>query len=87
MPKSTLVLFLIPAFLMAQFGPPPAKPTGPWMNKSLSPDERASLLVKQLTFEEKISLVHGTGWDALFGAFLRTPAGSPEANLRAGSNN
>ena len=67
MSKSTLVLFLIPAFLMAQFGPPPAKPTGPWMNTSLSPDERASLLVKQLTFDEKISLVHGTGWDALFG--------------------
>ena len=37
------------------------------MNTSLSPDERASLLVKQLTFDEKISLVHGTGWDALFG--------------------
>jgi beta-glucosidase len=67
MPKSTLVLFLIPAFLMAQFGPPPAKPAGPWMNKSLSPDERAALLVKQLTFEEKISLVHGTGWEALLG--------------------
>jgi len=67
MPKSTLVLLLIPAFLMAQFGPPPAKPTGPWMNQSLSPDERASLLVKQLRFDEKIALVHGTGWDALLG--------------------
>jgi beta-glucosidase len=67
MPKSTLVLLLIPAFLMAQFGPPPAKLTGPWMNQSLSPDERASLLVKQLRFDEKIALVHGTGWDALLG--------------------
>jgi beta-glucosidase len=37
------------------------------MNKSLSPDERASLLVKQLTLDEKILLVHGTGWDAIFG--------------------
>ena len=37
------------------------------MNKSLSPDERAVLLVKQLTFDEKISLVHGTGWEAIFG--------------------
>ena len=67
MSKSWLVLFLVPAFLVAQFGPPPAKPKGPWMNKSLSPDERAALLVKQLTFDEKISLVHGTGWEAIFG--------------------
>jgi beta-glucosidase len=70
MSKSPLLaaLFVVaPAFLAAQFGPPPAKPTGPWMNTSLSPDERAALLVKQLTFDEKISLVHGTGWEAIFG--------------------
>jgi beta-glucosidase len=67
MSKSLLVLFLVPAFLIAQSGPPPAKPTGPWMNMSLSFDERAALLLKQLTFDEKISLVHGTGWDAIFG--------------------
>jgi len=70
MKKSTLLLTLLavaPVFLTAQFGPPPAKPAGPWMDKALSPDERASLLVKQLAFDEKISLVHGTGWEALFG--------------------
>ena len=39
--------------------PAPKKPTGPWMNTSLSPDERADLLVKELTLDEKISLVHG----------------------------
>lgn len=32
----------------------------PWMNKSLSPDERADLLVKQMTLDEKIQLVHGS---------------------------
>ena len=33
----------------------------PWMNTSLSPDERASLVVKEMTLDEKISLLHGTG--------------------------
>jgi beta-glucosidase len=31
----------------------------PWMNTSLSPDERAALLIEQLTLDEMISLVHG----------------------------
>ena len=35
--------------------------TGPWMNKSLSPDERADLVLKQLTLSEKIDLLHGEG--------------------------
>ena len=76
MKKSSLFVALlagVPAFLIAQFGPPPAKPTGPWMNKSLSPSERAELLVKQLTFDEKISMVHGTGWEVLLG---KIPPGS-----------
>jgi len=33
----------------------------PWMNTSLSADERASLVVKEMTLDEKISLLHGTG--------------------------
>jgi beta-glucosidase len=37
----------------------------PWMNKSLSPDERADLVVKQLTLDEKMQLVHGAGWGVL----------------------
>lgn len=31
----------------------------PWMNTALSSDERAGLLVKELTLDEKIGLVHG----------------------------
>lgn len=31
----------------------------PWMDKSLSPDERAALLIAELTLDEMISLVHG----------------------------
>lgn len=37
------------------------KAPAPWMNTSLSPDERAALVVKKMTLDEKISLLHGTG--------------------------
>src|ERR1700693_6629995 len=33
----------------------------PWMNSKLSPDERAELVLKELTLDEKIDLVHGEG--------------------------
>ena len=33
----------------------------PWMNTSLSPDARADLVLKQLTLDEKIDLLHGQG--------------------------
>jgi beta-glucosidase len=33
----------------------------PWMNTSLSPAERAELVLKQLTLKEKLALVHGNG--------------------------
>ena len=36
-------------------------PTGPWMNQSLSPDERADLVLKEMTLDEKIALLHGVG--------------------------
>jgi beta-glucosidase len=32
-----------------------------WMNQSLSADERASLVLKEMTLDEKISLIHGEG--------------------------
>ncbi len=38
--------------------PPPAL-KGPWSDKSLPSDQRADLLVQQMTLEEKLSLVHG----------------------------
>ena len=33
----------------------------PWMNSKLSPDERAEMVLKELTLDEKIDLVHGEG--------------------------
>ena len=49
--------------LFAQ-GPPrrPQPPQGPWMNKSLSPDTRANMVIEKMTLDEKISLVHGAGF-------------------------
>ena len=35
------------------------------MNAALDPDQRADLVVKQLTLAEKIQLVHGIGWGPL----------------------
>lgn len=33
----------------------------PWMNRNLSPDQRADLVLKQMTLDEKINLLHGQG--------------------------
>jgi len=35
------------------------------MNKSLSPDQRADLAIEQMTLDEKMNFVHGTGWNGL----------------------
>ena len=59
-------MLLLSLACMTQFGAaqrPQQKPhpTGPWMNTSLSPDERADLVMKEMTPEEKIALLHGVG--------------------------
>lgn len=71
--SSKLYRFLLPLVLAAglplyaQFGPPkPAAPKGPWENKALSPDERADLVIRQMTLDEKVQLLHGMGWRSLF---------------------
>lgn len=52
----------------------------PWMNKALSPDERADMVVQQMTLDEKIQMVHGTGWGVLRpGSYI-----APGSNLGAG---
>ena len=33
----------------------------PWMNASLAPDERAEMVLKEMTLDEKIDLLHGMG--------------------------
>jgi len=58
-----LLGFLSPA--AAQAGSDRALASAPWMNTSLSPDERATLVAKEMTLDEKISLLHGTGMQGL----------------------
>src|SRR5215470_1100186 len=44
---------------------PSTKPSFRWTNTKLSPDERAALVVKEMTLDEKITLLHGTGHPGL----------------------
>jgi beta-glucosidase len=37
----------------------------PWMNPQLSPDDRANMVLKEMTLDEKITLLHGTGMPGL----------------------
>ena len=50
---------------VAQRPDAPKPVTGPWMNTALDADARADLMVKAMTLDEKISLVHGSGWGVL----------------------
>jgi beta-glucosidase len=60
--------------LMAQAAPDQS--SKPWMNPNLSPDDRAAMVVKEMTLDEKISLLHGTGMKGL----------GPMSPLSSGSN-
>jgi len=74
---ATLVAVLVPSAI------PQSAQTAqsfPWMNKSLSPDQRADLVLQQMTLDEKMQLVHGTGWGVLR-AGAPVP---PRSNLGAG---
>jgi beta-glucosidase len=56
------VSFATASLAAAQFfGQQPAPKHYAWSDSSLSPDARADLVIKELTLEEKISLLHGQG--------------------------
>src|SRR5580693_1340620 len=58
-----LACVLFPSRLQSS---PQDKPSAhPWMNSSLSPDERAAMVLKEMTIDEKITLLHGTGMQGL----------------------
>jgi len=69
---SVFALIFASSFSSAQSG----GKTHPWSNTSLSPDDRASMVVKEMTLDEKILLLHGTGMRGL----------SPMSPLYAHSN-
>ncbi len=37
----------------------------PWTLPALSPDQRADLVIREMTLKEKLNFVHGTGWNGL----------------------
>jgi beta-glucosidase len=46
------------------------------MNKSLTPDQRADLVIQKMTLDEKMNFLHGTGWNG-----LRADAELPKGSL------
>jgi beta-glucosidase len=56
-----LAIVCLTGLSFAQRQPQAPAPTGPWMNTSLSPDERADLVLKEMTLDEKVALLHGVG--------------------------
>src|SRR5216683_2345981 len=64
---AVVVCLLTGSLSQGQFGPQKHEPKGPWENKSLSPDERADLVIEKMTLDEKIQLLHGLGWEVMFG--------------------
>jgi beta-glucosidase len=53
------VMLVAPGF--SQGGQHSTNPAGPWMDKSLSPDQRADLVLREMTLDEKIATLHGVG--------------------------
>src|SRR5580704_7524845 len=66
-PRFSIALAASTLALLFSFCSADAQSTGthPWSNANLSPDERASMVVKEMTLDEKISLLHGTGMAGL----------------------
>jgi beta-glucosidase len=62
--KLCLVLFCSLLLILSLISVASAQSNGKslrWMNSGLSADERASMVVKEMTIDEKITMLHGTG--------------------------
>ena len=69
----------LPAAAAHALAAPPAA-AKPWMNTKLSPDQRADLVVAQMTQDEKLTLVFG-----FFGSNQKKPQFTPSPEARMGS--
>jgi beta-glucosidase len=56
----------------------------PWSDKTLSPDQRADLVIGQMTLDEKIQMVHGAGWGVLRAGAPLPPGSNFGAGFMAG---
>jgi beta-glucosidase len=66
------------AFAAAALSQRPTQPEvlkGPWNDKNMAPDQRADLLLAQMTLDEKLTLVHGAGGFGQAGARSNGGAG------------
>ena len=72
-----MVVFSATPISIAQFPGMQQPKHYPWSDTSLSPDARADMVIKELTLEEKISLLHGQG-------FSFNATGPTESNGGAG---
>ena len=73
---SAATLFAAVLFAAAPASAQGPAPGRPWMNKSLTPGQRADLVLQQMTLDEKMNFVHGTGWNG-----LRADAALPKGSL------
>jgi len=62
---ASLAIFSLTAPTTAQGPRRAAAISHPWDDRTLSPDRRADLVLEQMTLEEKLRMVHGTGWGVL----------------------
>lgn len=76
--RPTLVAFAATLLTISAQGQTSSSPkeSFPWMNSSLAPDTRADMVLKEMTLDEKITLLHGTGMHGL----------GPMSPLASGSN-
>lgn len=82
---AVVALFIVaPHMLPAQNQPANQPSNQPWLDKTLSPDQRADLVLKELSIDEKISLVHGMGGFEKAGVHSNGGAGVIEGIPRLG---
>src|SRR5271156_6220762 len=62
----------------------PASAQHPWVNTSLSPDQRADLVLKEMTLDEKILLMHGQGMPGWIRPMPKTYLGNQGAGFVLG---
>ena len=60
------------------------KPNFPWMDRTLSPDERANMVLSRMTLDEKMDLVHGNGMPGWGPQPAKLLSGQRWRGLRAG---
>ena len=78
------ILGLFVALGVTSAATPDRPPQRPWMNTQLSFDQRADLVLKEMTLDEKIQLMHGQGMPGWSRPMPRTYLGNQGAGFILG---